>query len=114
MKNSIKQQLKEKAKDYPVKMGVLAVKNKVTGRQLIQGALNIEALENRMKFSLKIGQYTHQQLQADWNEYGEDSFLFECIAVVEAQNNPYINYRQEVLKAEKCLIESHEFPQNLY
>ena len=114
MKNTIRQQLKEKAKNHPVTMGVLAVKNTISGKQFIQGSLNIEALENKLKFSLNIGQYPHKELQADWNEYGQSSFIFECIAVVEIQNNPYINYRQEVSKAEKNLIENYKSPENLY
>lgn len=88
MKNAIKQQLKEKAKDYPVTMGVLAVKNSITGKQFIQGSLNIEALQNKIKFSLHIGQYPQRQLQADWKEYGENAFVFKCISIVEPQNNP--------------------------
>lgn len=114
MKNTIKQQLREKAKNHPVTMGVLSIKNTINGKQFIQGSLNVEALENKIKFSLNIGQYAHRQLQSDWNEYGENAFIFECIAVVEPQNNPYINYRQEVLKAENNCIEDIELPENLY
>lgn len=114
MKNTLKQQLREKAKNHPITMGILAVKNTVTGKQFIQGSLNVEALENKIKFSLSIGQYTHRELQTDWNKYGENAFTFECILVVEAQNNPYINYRQEVSKAQKNWIESYESPETLY
>lgn len=114
MKNAIKQQLKEKAKNYPITMGVLAVTNIITRKQFIQGSINVEALRNKIKFSLRIGQYPQRQLQADWKEYGENAFVFECICIVESQNNPYINYRQEVAKAEKNCIENIECPENLY
>lgn len=114
MKNAIKQQLKEKAKNHPVTMGVLSIKNTITGKYFIQGSINIEALENKIRFSLNTGQYTHKQLQADWKEYGENVFTFECISVVEAQNNPYINYRQEVTKAEKTCIENNKYSDLLY
>jgi hypothetical protein len=114
MKNAIKQELKEKAKKHPVTMGVLAIKNNITRKYFIQGSLNVEALENKIRFSLNTGQYNHKQLQADWKEYGESAFKFECISVVEPQNNPYINYRQEVAKAEKTCIENSEFTTDLY
>lgn len=104
MKNALRQQLREEAKNHPVTMGVLLMTNTLSGKQYIKGALNLEALVNKIKFSLNIGQYSHPQLQKDWTEYGGEAFTFEFAAVIPLQENPYINYRQEVSKAEKTLI----------
>lgn len=104
MKNTIKQQLREKAKDHKITMGVLSVKNTETEKQLIQGSLNLEALVNKIKFQLNGGQSANSELQKDWKEFGNDVFTFEFIHIIEAQENSYINYRQEISKAEKMLI----------
>jgi len=104
MKNALRQQLREEAKNHQVTMGVLLMTNTLSGKQYIKGALNLEALVNKIKFSLNIGQYSHPQLQKDWTEYGAEAFTFEFAAVIPLQENPYINYRQEVSKAEKTLI----------
>lgn len=104
MKNTIKQQLREKAKDHKITMGILSVKNKITGKQFIQGSLNLEALVNKMKFQLDCGQFNHSELQKDWKEFGSENFSFEFIYIIEDQENRFINYRQEILKAEKMLI----------
>ncbi|MDH6254122.1 hypothetical protein M2347_003849 [Chryseobacterium sp. H1D6B] len=114
MKNSIKQQLREKAKSHTITMGVLAVKNTTSGKLFIQGSVNLEALANKIKFSLKSGQFSNIQLQNDWNNWKEESFIFEFITVIELQENSYINYRQEVSKAEKTAIEEYGARTELY
>lgn len=53
---TIKQQLREKTKDHKITMGVISVKNTVTGKQLNQGSLNLGALVNKIKFQLNSGQ----------------------------------------------------------
>ncbi len=104
MKNAIKQQLREKAKNHVITMGVLAVKNNKNGKQYIKGALNLEALVNKIKFLLNGNMFTEPQLQKDWNEYGSDYFSFEFIAIIPTQDNPYVNYRKEILKAEQTAL----------
>lgn len=104
MKNTLRQQLREEAKNHPATMGVLLMTNTLSGKQYIKGALNLETLVNKLKFSLNIGQFSHPQLQKDWTEYGSEAFTFEFAAVIPLQENPYINYRQEISKAEEILI----------
>lgn len=104
MKNDIKQQLREKAKNHLITMGVLAVKNNKTGKQYIKGALNLEALVNKMKFLLQGNMFNNIQLQQDWNEYGSDHFSFEFVTIIPTQENKYVNYRQEIVKAERAAI----------
>ncbi|WET48828.1 GIY-YIG nuclease family protein [Chryseobacterium indologenes] len=104
MKNAIKQQLREKAKNHVTTMGVLAVKNNTTGKQYIKGTLNLEALVNKMKFLLTGNSFESAQLQEDWNEYGGENFSFEFMTIIPVQENPYINYRKEIVKAEQTAM----------
>ncbi|GEM_PF-206404 len=104
MKNTLKKQLREKAKDYKTTMGVLSVINTLNGKQYVQSSLHLEALVNKMKFLLNCGMFEHQQLQKDWNELGSDGFIFEFAVTVPDQNNEYINYRQEIKKAEQFFL----------
>ncbi|MDR2238656.1 MAG: GIY-YIG nuclease family protein [Chryseobacterium sp.] len=103
MKNVLRQQLREDAKNHPVTMGVLQITNIINGKQYIKGALNLEALVNKINFSLNIGQFTHPLLQKEWTEYGSEAFIFEFATVIHVDENPYINYRQEISKAEQAL-----------
>lgn len=104
MKNALKKQLREKAKDHKTTMGVLAVTNTLNGKQYVQASLNLEALVNKMKFLLNGGIFEHSQLQKEWTELGSDTFTFEFAVIVPDQNNEYINYRQEIRKAEQAFI----------
>lgn len=104
MKNALKKQLREKAKDHKTTMGVLAVTNTLNGKQFIQASLNLEALVNKMKFLLNGGLFTNSQLQKEWTESGSDLFTFEFAMIVPDQNNEYINYRLEIQKAERKVI----------
>ncbi|BFO66431.1 GIY-YIG nuclease family protein [Chryseobacterium sp. KCF3-3] len=104
MKNALKKQLREKAKDHTTTMGVLAVTNISNGKKYVQASLNLEALVNKMKFLLNGGLFTHPQLQKEWTESGNDSFTFEFVVVVPDQNNEFINYRKEIQKAEQSYI----------
>lgn len=107
MKNALKQQLREKAKNHKTTMGVLSVKNNFNGKQYIQGSLNLEALINKMKFLLNGDSFSNSELQKDWNEYGNEGFSFEFITIIPNQDNPYVNYRKEIVKAEQAaLLES--------
>lgn len=104
MKNALKKQLRAKAKDHQITMGVLAVTNQLNGKQYVQASLHMEALVNKMKFLLNGGMFTNLQLQKEWTELGSDSFDFEFALIVPDQNNEFINYRKEVQKAEQSYI----------
>ncbi|MBV8326346.1 GIY-YIG nuclease family protein [Chryseobacterium sp.] len=104
MKNTLKKELREKAKNHKITMGVIAVTNTINGRRYIQGSLNLEALVNKMKFLLNGGQFNNSQLQKDWTEQGSDSFTFEFVVIIPSQENQYINERQEIKKAEQTFI----------
>ncbi|MET3038085.1 GIY-YIG nuclease family protein [Chryseobacterium sp. NRRL B-14859] len=102
MKNALKKELREKAKNHKTTMGVLSVKNNINEKQYIQSSLSLEALVNKMKFLLNGGLFTNAQLQKDWAEFGSDSFTFEFVTIIPVQENQFINYRHEILKAEEA------------
>ncbi|ASE63980.1 GIY-YIG nuclease family protein [Chryseobacterium indologenes] len=104
MKNTIKRELREKAKNHKTTMGVLSVTNATNGKQYIQGSVHLEALVNKMKFLLDGGLFADTSLQKDWKELGSEAFTFEFVIVIPEQANPYVNYRQEISKAEKVFI----------
>ncbi|MGH1519984.1 GIY-YIG nuclease family protein [Chryseobacterium sp. JK1] len=102
MKNALKQQLREKAKNHTVTMGVLSLKNNSNGKQYIQSSLNLEALVNRIQFELSSGLFNNTALQKDWTASGSEAFTFEFVTIIPKQENSFINYRKEIQKAEKA------------
>ena len=104
MKNALKKQLRERAKDHTTTMGVLCCYQHFKREKIRSGFFKLEALVNKMKFLLNGGMFTNPQLQKEWTESGSDSFTFEFAVVVPDQNNEFINYRKEVQKAEQSYI----------
>ncbi len=114
MDKSLKQLLKEEAKNQKTTMGVLCITNTLNQKILIQGALNLESLVNRIKFSLNAGQFTNAGLQSDWKQYGEQAFTFEFIYIVPRNDDFFVNYKLEILNAEKLAIKEYGSGSNLY
>ncbi|MGH9753184.1 MAG: GIY-YIG nuclease family protein [Blastocatellia bacterium] len=60
-------------------MGVYQIRNIVNERVLISAAVDLPGILNRHKFQLKMGNHPNGALQAEWNEFGAESFAFEIL-----------------------------------
>lgn len=106
--------IKEQIKNYPTTMGVLSFRHKGSGKQFIQCSLQMEALINRIRYSLNAGTYTHAALQADWRRDGEEAFEISFLATLMEEEGSFVNYRQELKKLEKQLIDNFTADGTLY
>ncbi|BAV08504.1 hypothetical protein SAMN05421788_11488 [Filimonas lacunae] len=104
MEKALRKQLIEEAKNKKSVMGVLSLKNTLTGKQYIEGSLNTDALVNRIRFSLKNGLLKNEALQKDWQELGESCFVFEVVHIVKRDEKLYTNYSKEIQKATTAVI----------
>jgi hypothetical protein len=59
--------------------GVFRIWNRESGKSLIKGDINLQAVENRLRFSQKIDSPFTIALQQDWSRYGGDSFSLEIL-----------------------------------
>ena len=60
-------------------MGIYAVRNRVSGRMLIEQSANTTGALNRHLTQLRLGMHRIRALQEDWRELGEDAFVFEVL-----------------------------------
>jgi hypothetical protein len=60
-------------------MGVYQIRNVVNDKVLIGASLNLPGIFNRHKCQLKAGNHQNGALQAEWNEFGGESFAFEIL-----------------------------------
>jgi hypothetical protein len=51
----------------------------VTGNSLVAAATDLTAILNRHRAQLRLQAHPSKVLQADWNEHGADSFVFEVL-----------------------------------
>jgi DNA-binding HxlR family transcriptional regulator len=76
-------EIKMQYKQAPKTAGVYWIRNTANGKFLLGSSLNLHGPWNRHSFALKTGAHGNKVLQADWTQYGADSFTFEILATVK-------------------------------
>jgi group I intron endonuclease len=100
-----KQDIKREYKERKKPAGIFQVKNTVNGKILLGSSLNLEGPLNSHKFMLTIGSHRNLLLQKEWNEYGQDKFVFEILEVVKVKDDPNFNLEDELTLLEQIWIE---------
>lgn len=103
-----RKELKEEYKQSPPAMGVYQIRNLINGKLLIGSALNLKGILNSNKFQLNLGSHRNKRLQADWNEFGSDSFAFEVLDKLAATNGVDHDYKPDVTFLEEIWLEKLE------
>jgi len=85
---SRKEELKKAYKEREPEMGIFQIRNIKNGKVFIGSSQNLPGMYNRYSFQLKRGCHRNRDLQNDWNEYGEDSFVFETLDTLKAKTDP--------------------------
>lgn len=91
-----KKELKNAYKRQKPQAGVFQVQNKVNGKVLIEGATNMSSKWNRHRTELRFGSHRNQQLQKDWNEAGEENFVFSVLSELKIKEGEALNLNEEV------------------
>ena len=95
--------------------GVFQIKNTANGKVLLGSSLNLEGPLNGHRFMLKIGSHRNKMLQQEWNEYGEEHFVFEILETVTVKDNPNFNLSDELTLLEMIWLEKlHPFGEQGY
>ena len=99
---------KELQREYKERMkpsGVYQVRNLTNGKVLLGSSLNMEGLLNRHRFTLRYNSHPNKELQKDWNELGPGQFEFEVLEVVQVQEDPNFNLKDELTLLEQIWLE---------
>lgn len=100
-----KKELKEEYKQIKTPMGVFQIKNISTNKVLIDNSVDMESKWNRHKMELKFGNHRNRTFQKDWNDYGENNFVFEVLSELKKNDEENINYNKELKTLENMVIE---------
>ncbi|WP_054956456.1 GIY-YIG nuclease family protein [Paenibacillus dakarensis] len=98
-----REELKQMYKEIKIEAGVYQIKNTKNGKVLVVGTPNLKTI-NGKRFELQMGTSINKPLQQDWNEYGEDAFVFEILEVIEPEKDPFFNMKETVSKREEHWI----------
>ena len=107
-----KKELKDAYKRQKPEAGVFQVQNKANGKVLIEGATNMPSKWNRHRTELRFGSHRNQQLQNDWNESGEDNFVFSVLSELKIKEGEALNLNEEVKLLKEMVEEEIEIQPN--
>ncbi|WP_246799128.1 GIY-YIG nuclease family protein [Azospirillum oryzae] len=77
--------------------GVFAVRCGAASTAWVGGAPDLDKIQNRLWFQLKMGGCPHRSLQAAWNVHGAESLAFEIVERLEDEDLAFA--RTAALKA---------------
>ncbi len=100
-----KKELKSEYKQMKFPMGVFQVMSICNNKSLIDYSLDMESKWNRHKMELKFRNHRNKDLQNDWNEYGEENFVFEVLSELKEKEGENINYNKELKTLQSLVIE---------
>jgi len=97
-------------KERKTPWGVYCVRCSASGQVWVGRGLDLDKIENRLRFTLRHGGARPASLQEAWTRHGEDSFVIETLERMEeeedagfARNNWFktrVNFWKEELSAE--------------
>ncbi len=76
-----KKELKMLAREIKPIAGIFQIKNTFNKKILIESTQDLKIM-NRRKFELDAGLHPNKALQAEWKQFGADSFIFEILETV--------------------------------
>ncbi|MBL6446384.1 GIY-YIG nuclease family protein [Fulvivirga sp. 29W222] len=109
-----KKELKEEYKQMKFPMGVFQIKNLSNDKVLIDNSVDMESKWNRHRMELKLGNHRNKAFQSDWNEYGEDNFVFEVLSELKRGEEENVNYNKELKTLQEMVIEELNTQNLLY
>ncbi len=84
-------------------MGVIQIKNNITGKVFIATYPNLKNKWLTLRGQLDLGRFANFELQKDWQEFGEEVFTYEIIEEKEVKEDTDKNW--ELKQMEKIWLE---------
>ncbi|HJV45865.1 MAG TPA: GIY-YIG nuclease family protein [Bacillota bacterium] len=99
-KKELKQQYKETTKEA----GVYQIRNLKNEKVFIDSSMDLKTMNGKL-FTLRNGGHYNRMLQADWNQFGEEAFVFEVLETLKQPEYGYVDPKDELKKLEQKWLE---------
>jgi hypothetical protein len=76
--------------------GIFAIRCATSSQAWVGQTLNLDTIQNRIWFSLRVGSNSNRDLQSAWSAHGGDNFRFELLEQLKDEELPYV--RDALLK----------------
>ncbi|MFD0679232.1 MULTISPECIES: GIY-YIG nuclease family protein [unclassified Paenibacillus] len=94
-----RKELVQQYKEIKTEAGIYQIKNNINQKILVASTNNLRSL-NGKTLMLKLGSHRNQQLQKEWNEFGEAAFMIEVLEVL-VKKEGYFDEKDELKKLEE-------------
>ena len=98
-------------KETPRPVGVYLVRNTASGTAFIGSSVNIAGMLNRLRFQLEMGGHPNRELQAQWDEFGADAFVFETLDTLEPPTDPDYDPTEDLATLEDMWLDRLSTPE---
>ncbi len=100
-----RKELKEAYKNKKSPMGVFQIRNKTSGKIFMECSSSLDTIWNRHRFQLQMGGHPNAELQKDWNQTGEENFVFEVLEEIRQEDGTAASYTREIKALTELLME---------
>ncbi len=100
-----KKELKNEYKLMKFPTGVYQITNTVNNKILIGCSTDLNAIWNRIRTQLKFGSFMIDEMQKDWNTYGEDKFRYEILSELKQDDPEKTDYSKDLKVLEEMYLE---------
>jgi hypothetical protein len=76
--------------------GIYVVRCATSGQAWVGQSPNLDTIQNRIWFSLRMGSHSNRDLQSAWSAHGADDFTFEAVERLDDEELAYV--RDALLK----------------
>jgi len=99
-----KKELKQQYKEMKTEGGVYQIRNTKNNKVFVAATPNLKTINGR-RGMLVGGVHKNRQLQEEWNQLGEEAFVFEVLEVLEEKEEGFFDKADELKKMEKKWID---------
>lgn len=79
--------------------GIYAIRCPASGQTWVGRTPNLDTVQNRIWFTLRVGAHSNRSLSAAWSAHGGESFVFEPLERLEEEDTPHF---RDALLAERA------------
>ncbi|OGM06037.1 MAG: hypothetical protein A2008_09360 [Candidatus Wallbacteria bacterium GWC2_49_35] len=92
-----RKEMKRQYKEIKLEGGVFIIKNKINGKILLLSTPNLKMVTGKI-MALKNGTHPNAELQSDWKNHGEESFIVEILETIDQKDEDFKNKLEKIEK----------------
>lgn len=90
-----RKELKQQYKETERPAGVYQIKNTKNQKAFVDSTMNLKTMNGKL-LTLRLGSHYNRLLQEEWNQFGEEAFVFEVLETLKKKEDGYFDAKDEL------------------